>query len=170
MRKAAVLLALAAVVPAGRAAWDNGWQRDKVQALFLAETPFVETLEEWRVSASFLGLRRGTARISDWALRMDYGVTERIQARATIPHRTIRLAGGGRSSGLSDPGVEILYDVARVTSDIPLAAYGGATLPTGDEDKGLGRGSTVASGGLRTAWAISASVTTRSARPCRSSM
>lgn len=123
-------------------------------ALFLADTPYIQSQEDWRVSASYLRLRHGTGRAADAALRMDYGVMEKMQARALIPYRTLRLTGGGRSSGLGDPALEILYDVAPTTSDTPLAAYGGVNLPTGDEDKGLGRGETAFSAGLRSVFRL----------------
>jgi hypothetical protein len=147
-RIAAACLALLAA-PVLRAEWPDGWRRERVQSLFLAETPFVAGEEDIRLSGAFARSRAGTGRATEWTLTADYGAMERLQGRVRIPYKTLRLSGGGRSSGLSDPSLEALYDVSPVTSDAVLATYAGLTLATGDEKKGLGREESVLAAGLR---------------------
>jgi len=73
-----------------------------------------------------------------------YGITDWVTAEVEVPFRRLDFDPGSSESGIGDIGLEGKVSLKRGPSpiglvpDIDLAAGARVTLPTGDEDEGLG--------------------------------
>jgi hypothetical protein len=74
---------------------------------------------------------------------LTYGLTDSVDLVLTVPYQSLKLKEAGVSvlseSGLADSAVELKWNFYN-RDNIGLALKPGLTLPTGDEDKGLGAG------------------------------
>ena len=73
---------------------------------------------------------------------LTYGLTDTVDLVVTVPYQSIKVKEAGVSvteSGLADSAVELKWNFYN-SGNLGLALKPGFTIPTGDEDKGLGVG------------------------------
>jgi len=83
-----------------------------------------------------------TTKTTQVAAALSYGVTESVDIVLGIPYQYIRTKDSGtvtNEKGISDIGIELKWRFYEADG-LSLALKPGLTLPTGDEEKGLGSG------------------------------
>ena len=110
-----------------------------VQELFLGENPYPQD----RGSLQLIGdatYRRAPGE-GEFALQLtaEYGITDRLQLGARAPYRFLNPDQGPTEHGVGDVGLSALYNFQR-SPDLVLSGFLEVSLPTGDEDDGLGEG------------------------------
>jgi hypothetical protein len=74
-------------------------------------------------------------------LEIAYGWTDRLAMELEIPYLVLDPASGERQDGLGDVELELKYSLFRDPDDTRALAVGAEiSFPTGDEDRGTGRG------------------------------
>lgn len=111
-----------------------------------AAAPVTPPQQQWALSLGGLYTRR-TAETAGWLpnAEVDYSPTDRLQLHAMVPYAFDKLTGGSTQFGIGDVETGIRY---RFIDDDPngwrpaVAAYPLLDLPTGDQARNLGTGST----------------------------
>jgi hypothetical protein len=88
-----------------------------------------------------------TTEVIELATVLSYGLAESVDLMLTIPYLHVRAKEMGESvseNGLSDVAIELKWRFLEF-DDLSFAVRPGITLPTGDEDRGLGTGKTTGS-------------------------
>lgn len=82
-----------------------------------------------------------TEKAFEVAPTLSYGVTDKIDLVLSIPYQYIKIEDGGsfKESGVSDASLEVKYRFFD-EDGLSFAIKPGISLPTGDENKGLGTG------------------------------
>ncbi len=83
-----------------------------------------------------------TEECSDLTPTLTYGITDSVDMVVSVPYQALKVKEAGTSvseSGLADLAVELKWNFYN-RGNIGLALKPGLTLPTGNEDKGLGVG------------------------------
>ncbi len=104
--------------------------------LFQLEEAYTQDAGEWQVGASFD--RSFNSRGSLYEFEVEYGFTDRIQGSFSLP---VIDNPGADGVGDIELGLDyaVLKDTGRGSPEVTLGAE--FSLPTGDEDEGLGNGS-----------------------------
>jgi hypothetical protein len=125
------------------------WAGAEPQRAFLAtENKFPER-GAMEVGYEFIGREFDTLKYNRQSLFARYGLIENLTARVHAPYDTLKPDIGGDESGIGDVtlGVDLVayQDVFSFPFVIP---HLDVSLPTGDEDKGLGAGDTLIRAGV----------------------
>ena len=113
-----------------------------IQEFALSETVYPQERGETQITISTVR-SRNEDRVRDTSLKVEYGITDRLQFEAQLPHVSLVPAGGARESGIGDTGLGLSYNLRPGGGKRTAVSLGfEVTLPTGSEAKGLGGGTT----------------------------
>jgi len=83
----------------------------------------------------------GTARVGQFVTELEFGLLDSLLAEAEIPFNAIDVDGQPSHAGLGDLAFALKYQFPRLEAlDLHSAVGAELSVPTGDEDRGLGAG------------------------------
>jgi opacity protein-like surface antigen len=94
---------------------------------------------ELELSAERASATNGDAKGLELATTLSYGLSENIDLSISAPYQSIKIAGEDTQKGLADLSLGLKWRFVE-QENLNLALTASASLPTGDEEKGLGAG------------------------------
>jgi hypothetical protein len=143
----ALLLALPAAHVAAQESEDDSPRvglPELIQEFALSETVYPQEKGETQITLSTLRLRNDDGRLRETGLKVEYGITKRLQIELEAPYVSLRPNGQSRQRGFGDTSLGLSYNLRPGGGRRTAVSLGFAvSLPTGNERKELGTGKTI---------------------------
>lgn len=111
-----------------------------VHELFLTESVFPNERGEYQPSVAADYQRHSHDLLSTLLnVGLEYGITDRLQVAVSMPWVSIHEDDDSRN-GAGDLSTELFYNLISATAAVSLSVAAELTLPTGNEDRGFGKG------------------------------